>query len=78
MEHFVIKSLSIFFPLYLYSLDHKFVFLVKWKRTRGPGGGVEAHQIFAEEKKIGEKDKKGKFSNKKPSKADTEVEHFLL
>ena len=58
MEHFVIKSLSIFF-LYLYVFG--FILLVKWENTRGQGEAMEVPHLIAEEKKIGDKDKTLEF-----------------
>ena len=71
------KSQSIFFTL------HLFVFEVcipckmgEYKATRG--GGMEPptphSHLFAEERELGQKDKKGRISNKKSLNNDSKVE----
>ena len=53
-EHF-------FLPLCLFCFDLKFLLLVKWKSTKGHGEGMEVPNLFAEERKIGKRDKKEKI-----------------
>ena len=79
MEHFVIKSLSIFLlPLYLFGFDLKFFLLIKWESTKGPWKGHRRPPFICRRKKNRRVRQKGKNSNKKPLKADIKVEKFLI
>ena len=79
MEHFVVKSLSIFsLLLYLFFYDLKFVLLVNLEGTRGSGGGHGGPSCICQVRKNMRDSQKGRVSNKKPLKVDIKVEKFLF